>query len=110
MIGRSRPFYKAGPVMRLEKIAAADFAAFIESRFQGSGIKPEDGLGDAIVRAGGRLFDAEAGAEAERAVLAEVEAAHLAAPLEPGAPLLGTLPALGAGNTNAAVNIRGIRK
>ncbi|HEX7281300.1 MAG TPA: hypothetical protein VF239_04535 [Vicinamibacterales bacterium] len=49
MLGPRRPFYKAGPVMRLEKIAAADFAAFIESRFQGTGIKPEEGLGDAIV-------------------------------------------------------------
>jgi hypothetical protein len=49
MLGPRRPFYKAGPVMRLEKIVAADFAAFIESRFQGTGIKPEEGLGDAIV-------------------------------------------------------------
>jgi len=49
MLGPRRPFYKAGPVMRLEKIDAAEFAAFIESRFQGSGIKPESGLGDAIV-------------------------------------------------------------
>jgi hypothetical protein len=49
MLGPRRPFYKAGPVMRLEKIEAQEFAAFIESRFQGSGIKPEAGLGDAIV-------------------------------------------------------------
>src|ERR1043165_1542502 len=35
--------------MRLEKIESAEFAAFIETRFQGSGIKPEEGLGDAIV-------------------------------------------------------------
>ena len=49
MLGPRRPFYKAGPVMRLEKINAQDFAAFVESRFQGSGIRPEAGLGDAIV-------------------------------------------------------------
>jgi uncharacterized protein len=49
MLGPRRPFYKAGPVMRLEKINAQDFAAFIESRFHGSGIKPEAGLGEAIV-------------------------------------------------------------
>ena len=49
MLGPRRPFYKAGPVMRLQKINAPDFAAFIESRFQGSGIRPEEGLGDAIV-------------------------------------------------------------
>src|SRR5687768_17551678 len=49
MLGPRRPFYKAGPVMRLEKINAHDFAAFIESRFQGSGIRPEVGLGEAIV-------------------------------------------------------------
>ena len=49
MLGPRRPFYKAGPVMRLQKINGQDFAAFIESRFQGSGIRPEPGLGDAIV-------------------------------------------------------------
>ena len=49
MLGPRRPFYKAGPVMRLQKIDAQEFAAFIESRFQGSGIRPEAGLGDAIV-------------------------------------------------------------
>jgi hypothetical protein len=49
MLGPRRPFYKAGPVMRLQKINAQDFAAFIESRFQGSGIRPEAGLGEAIV-------------------------------------------------------------
>ena len=49
MLGPRRPFYKAGPVMRLEKINAQDFALFIEARFQGSGIKPEAGLGEAIV-------------------------------------------------------------
>jgi len=49
MLGPRRPFYKAGPVMRLEKIDPAEFAAFIDGRFQGSGIKPESGLGEAIV-------------------------------------------------------------
>ena len=29
MLGPRRPFYKAGPVMRLEKIPAEEFAAFI---------------------------------------------------------------------------------
>jgi hypothetical protein len=51
MLGPRRPFYKAGPVMRLEKIDPADFAAFIEARFEGSGVRPEPGLGDAIVEA-----------------------------------------------------------
>ena len=49
MLGPRRPFYKAGPVMRLEKIDAHDFASFIEARFQASGIKPEPDLGEAIV-------------------------------------------------------------
>jgi hypothetical protein len=49
MLGPRRPFYKAGPVMRLEKINPQDFAVFIEARFQGSGIRAEPGLGDAIV-------------------------------------------------------------
>lgn len=49
MLGPRRPFYKAGPVMRLQKIQPEDFAVFIESRFLGSGVKPEPGLGDAIV-------------------------------------------------------------
>jgi hypothetical protein len=49
MLGPRRPFYKAGPVMRLGKIDADEFAAFIESRFQEGGIKPEEGLGAAIV-------------------------------------------------------------
>ena len=49
MLGPRRPFYKAGPVMRLDKISGQDFAAFIESRFQGSGIRAEPGLGDAVI-------------------------------------------------------------
>ncbi len=49
MLGPRRPFYKAGPVVRLQKIDAQEFASFIDTRFQGSGIKPEPGLGEAIV-------------------------------------------------------------
>src|SRR4029450_8194254 len=45
MLGPKRPFYKAGPVMRLEKIPSELFAPFIESRFSKTGIKPEAGLG-----------------------------------------------------------------
>ncbi len=55
MISPKRPFYKAGPVMRLEKIPPDVFAGFIEQRFRGSGIKPEPGLGAAIVDLAGNL-------------------------------------------------------
>ncbi len=55
MIGPRRPFYKAGPVMRLEKIPADTFAEFIERRFTKSGIKAEAGLGGAIVDLAGNL-------------------------------------------------------
>jgi len=55
MLGPKRPFYKAGPVMRLEKIPADEFAHFIDARFSRSGIKPEDGLGAAIVDLAGNL-------------------------------------------------------
>jgi hypothetical protein len=55
MLTPKRPFYKAGPVMRLEKIPADEFAAFIEARFTRSGIRPEDGLGVAIVELAGNL-------------------------------------------------------
>ena len=55
MIGPRRPFYKAGPVMRLEKIPADMFAEFIETRFGRSGIRPEPGLGAAIVDLAGNL-------------------------------------------------------
>jgi hypothetical protein len=55
MLGPKRPFYKAGPVMRLEKIPPDLFAAFIESRFSKTGIKPESGLGAAIVDLAGNL-------------------------------------------------------
>jgi hypothetical protein len=55
MLGPRRPFYKAGPVMRLEKIPADLFASFIEQRFQKTGLKPEPGLGHAIVDLAGEL-------------------------------------------------------
>jgi hypothetical protein len=55
MIGPRRPFYKAGPVMRLEKIPADVFAEDIEARFGASGIRPEPGLGTAIVDLAGNL-------------------------------------------------------
>jgi uncharacterized protein len=55
MLGPKRPFYKAGPVVRLEKIPADEFAAFIDARFTDSGMKPEPGLGAAIVDLAGNL-------------------------------------------------------
>jgi uncharacterized protein len=55
MLGPRRPFYKAGPVMRLEKIPADEFAAAIDSRFDRSGLRPEAGLGAAVVDLAGNL-------------------------------------------------------
>jgi len=55
MLGRSRPFYKAGPVMRLQKIPEDRFAAFLEARFQSTGLKTAAGLGAAIVELAGNL-------------------------------------------------------
>ncbi len=55
MLGPKRPFYKAGPVMRLDKIPGDEFAAFIDTRFARSGMKPEDGLGAAVVELAGNL-------------------------------------------------------
>jgi hypothetical protein len=55
MLTSKRPFYKAGPVMRLEKIHQDDFATFLEARFGGSGIRPESGLGAAIVELAGNV-------------------------------------------------------
>jgi hypothetical protein len=55
MLGPKRPFYKAGPVMRLEKIPAEEFAAFIDQRFAKSGIRAEPGLGAAVVELAGNL-------------------------------------------------------
>ena len=55
MLGPKRPFYKAGPVMRLEKIPSDLFSAFVESRFSKTGIKPESGLGASIVDLAGNM-------------------------------------------------------
>ena len=55
MLGRSRPFYKAGPVMRLDRIPAGRFAEFLEARFRATRIKPAPGLGAAIVEVAGNL-------------------------------------------------------
>jgi hypothetical protein len=55
MLGPRRPFYKAGPVMRLQKIDPAVFASFLEARFTASGVRPEPGLGAAIVDLGGNV-------------------------------------------------------
>jgi hypothetical protein len=49
MLTSKRPFYKAGPVMRLDKIDAGEFAAFIDDRLASTGLTPEHGLGEAIV-------------------------------------------------------------
>ncbi len=55
MLGPKRPFYKAGPVIRLDKIPADEFAAFIDTRFKQSGITPEPRLGVSIVELAGNL-------------------------------------------------------
>jgi hypothetical protein len=55
MIGPKRPFYKAGPVIRLERIPADEFAAFIDARFRRSGMTPEADFGSAIVELAGNL-------------------------------------------------------
>ncbi len=55
MLGPKRPFYKAGPVMRLGRIPADEFAAFVEGRFMKSGIKPGAGVGAAIVELAGNM-------------------------------------------------------
>ena len=55
MISPKRPFYKAGPVMRLQKIEPGIFGAWLEVRFKASGIKAEDGLGAAIVDLAGNV-------------------------------------------------------
>jgi uncharacterized protein len=55
MLGRSRPFYRAGPVMRLQKIPADRFARFIEARFRATKFRAAAGLGDAIVELAGNL-------------------------------------------------------
>jgi len=55
MLGPKRPFYKAGPVLRLQKIPPDEFADFIEARFNASGIRAEAGLGAAVVELAGNL-------------------------------------------------------
>jgi hypothetical protein len=55
MLTPRRPFYKAGPVMRLEKIDEEEFAAFLEMRLRGSGLTFEEGLGQAIVELAGNV-------------------------------------------------------
>jgi AAA+ ATPase superfamily predicted ATPase len=55
MIGRDRPFYKAGPVMRLEKIPGDVFAAFVDDQFRRTGMAADPGLGAAIVDLSGNL-------------------------------------------------------
>jgi uncharacterized protein len=55
MLGPKRPFYKAGPVIRLGRIPAQEFTEFIDGRFARSGFKPEAGLGAAIVELAGNL-------------------------------------------------------
>jgi hypothetical protein len=55
MLTPKRPFYKAGPVMRLARIPADQFAEAIDTRFTRSGIRPEPGLGEAIVDLAGNL-------------------------------------------------------
>jgi hypothetical protein len=55
MLGRSRPFYKAGPVMRLQKIPGERFEQFIETKLRATGIKPAPGLAAAIVDLAGNL-------------------------------------------------------
>jgi hypothetical protein len=55
MVSPKRPFYKAGPVMRLDRIPEDAFATFLESRFAAGGIRPEPGLGAAIVDLAGNI-------------------------------------------------------
>jgi hypothetical protein len=55
MLTPRRPFYKAGPVIRLGKIDERLFAEFIESKFARSGIRAGDGLGAAIVELAGNV-------------------------------------------------------
>lgn len=55
MLTPRRPFYKAGPVIRLDKIDEEVFADFIERRFAASGLGAEDGLGAAIVELAGNV-------------------------------------------------------
>jgi hypothetical protein len=55
MIEPRRPFYKAGPVLRLERIPEDVFAEFLEARFAASRMKADPGLGAAIVDLAGNI-------------------------------------------------------
>ena len=55
MVGPRRPFYKAGPVMRLERIPGDRFAAFLDAKFRATGMRAASGLGAAIVELAGNL-------------------------------------------------------
>lgn len=55
MLTPKRPFYKAGPVMRLQKIDPDEFAEWLEQRFAATRIAPADGLGAAIVELAGNV-------------------------------------------------------
>ena len=55
MIGPKRPFYKAGPVMRLDRIPADLFSHFIETRFTRTGIRVDPGFGAAVLDLAGQL-------------------------------------------------------
>ncbi|MGH9163326.1 MAG: AAA family ATPase [Vicinamibacteraceae bacterium] len=55
MVSPRRPFYKAGPLMRLERIPSDVFTGFVETRFRRSGFRVEKGLGMALVELAGNL-------------------------------------------------------
>jgi hypothetical protein len=55
MLTPRRPFYKAGPVIRLDRIDPDAFAEFIERRFRTTGLRPEAGLGLAVVDLAGNV-------------------------------------------------------
>ena len=55
MVSPRRPFYKAGPVLRLGRTDPDVFAKFVEDRFRKSGLAPEAGIGAAIVEVSGNL-------------------------------------------------------
>lgn len=55
MLTPRRPFYKAGPVMRLDRIDEGRFAAFLEQRLTKSGLTFEPGLGEALVELAGNV-------------------------------------------------------